>query len=83
MGEGDGGRGPYLAGRLTAWRDGGGVSDAGELVTEPRELTSAKIILGLCDRWHKLPSQVLAEPAEVLRLLRVEELGIRREGGEE
>ncbi|WP_377271930.1 hypothetical protein [Peterkaempfera sp. SMS 1(5)a] len=28
-------------------------------------------MLGLCDRWHKLPSEVLAEPAEMLRLLTI------------
>jgi len=39
----------------------------------------------LCDRWHKLPSQVLAEDASVLRLLEVYRLGHRKEeeeGGE-
>jgi hypothetical protein len=38
-------------------------------------------VIGLCDRWHKLPSEVLAEPAEVLRMLAVRELGMP-EGGE-
>jgi len=33
------------------------------------------LILALCDRWHKLPSEVLAEPAEMLRLLKIAELG--------
>jgi hypothetical protein len=33
------------------------------------------MILRLCDRFHVLPSQVLAEDAEVLRLCRVEALG--------
>jgi hypothetical protein len=37
------------------------------------------MILGLCDRFGCLPSQVLAEEASVLRLLRLEALG-RREG---
>jgi hypothetical protein len=32
-------------------------------------------VIGLCDRWHKLPSEVLAEPAEMWRLLRIVELG--------
>ncbi|WP_177330085.1 hypothetical protein [Streptomyces sp. F-1] len=34
------------------------------------------MILGLCDRWHKLPSEILAEPAETLRLLTIESLGV-------
>ena len=32
-------------------------------------------MIGLCDRWHKLPSEVLGEDVEVLRWLRVLELG--------
>lgn len=32
-------------------------------------------MLGLCDRWHKLPSEVLAEDASVLRLLEITALG--------
>jgi hypothetical protein len=31
--------------------------------------------VALCDRWHKLPSEVLAEPAEMLRYLKIIELG--------
>lgn len=34
------------------------------------------MILGLCDRWHKLPSEILAEDAALLRLLAIERLGI-------
>jgi hypothetical protein len=37
------------------------------------------MVLGLCDRWHKLPSEVLAEPAEMLRLLTIARLGRREE----
>jgi hypothetical protein len=40
------------------------------------------VVLALCDRWHQLPSQVLAEDAGVLRLLAVEGLAGLREGGE-
>jgi hypothetical protein len=32
-------------------------------------------VIDLCDRWHKLPSQVLAEDASVLRLLGIVALG--------
>jgi hypothetical protein len=34
-------------------------------------------VIGLCDRWHKLPSEVMAEPAGMLRLLKIVELGRR------
>jgi hypothetical protein len=37
------------------------------------------MILGVCDRFHVLPSQVMAEDAELLRLLRIEALGRRPE----
>jgi hypothetical protein len=33
------------------------------------------LILSLCRQFHKLPSEVYAEDAGVLRLLRIEELG--------
>ena len=38
-------------------------------------------MIGLCDRWHALPSQVLAEDAALLRLLDVYRLGHREEDG--
>jgi hypothetical protein len=41
-------------------------------------------VIGLCDRWHKLPSEVLAEPAQALRLLDIYGRGHRdEEGGED
>ena len=33
------------------------------------------MILGLCDRFHCLPSQVLAEDAELLRLIHIQSIG--------
>jgi hypothetical protein len=33
------------------------------------------MILGLCDRFHCLPSELLAEDAVLLRLLAIERLG--------
>jgi hypothetical protein len=39
-------------------------------------------VLALCDRWHKTPSQILAEPAEMVRLLRLEHLGTPEGGGD-
>lgn len=38
-------------------------------------------MLGLCDRFRCLPSQVLAEDASLLALLRVEEMGGRWDDG--
>ena len=32
-------------------------------------------MLGLCDRFHKLPSEVLAEDAYLLKLINIEKLG--------
>ena len=45
----------------------------------------AEIVIGLADRWHCPPSQVLAQDARVLRLLDVYRLGHRDEdeGGED
>lgn len=39
-------------------------------------------MLSLCDRWHKLPSEVLAEDASMLQLLEIAALG-RTEQSEE
>lgn len=39
------------------------------------------MILGLCERFRCLPSQVLAEDASLLRLLKIAELGHREEVG--
>lgn len=39
-------------------------------------------MISLCDRWHKLPSEVLAEDASVLQLLDLAALG-RPEQSEE
>jgi hypothetical protein len=39
-------------------------------------------VLGLCRQFHCLPSQALAEPAELLRMLEIESLG-RREGDDD
>jgi len=45
---------------------------------KPFELVKAEVVLGLCDRWAKLPSEVLAEDAETLvHLLAVAKLGKR------
>jgi hypothetical protein len=40
-------------------------------------------VIGLCDRWHQLPSRVLAEDASVLRLLEITRLGTREDDGDE
>lgn len=40
-------------------------------------------MIGLADRWHKLPSEVLAEDARVLRLLDIYRLGHREDSEDE
>jgi hypothetical protein len=43
-------------------------------------------VIGLCDRWHKTPPEILAMPAWVLKMLDVYRLGHRDEepeGGEQ
>jgi hypothetical protein len=37
------------------------------------------MILGLCRQFHCLPSQLAGEDAGILRLLKIEEHGVRRE----
>ena len=62
---------------LTLWRDfPGGLHSDGTPVGEPRELTYARTILALADRWKKLPSEIENEPAETFRLLEIERLGV-------
>lgn len=39
------------------------------------ELEVIQTLLALCDRFHALPSQVLAESTDLLRMLRIEERG--------
>lgn len=39
-------------------------------------------VLALCDRWHKLPSEVLAEDATLLRMLALEQRGKAVPGGQ-
>ena len=40
-------------------------------------------MIGLCDRWHKTPEEILAMDARALRLLDIYNRGHREEGGEE
>lgn len=40
-------------------------------------------MLGLCDRFRKLPSEILAEDASLVRLLQIETLGAPEEVNEE
>ena len=72
----DGGREPKFAEDLQRWRAcPGGVTADGHILTEPPELTRARTVLQLCDRFHCLPSQIEKEDAEVLRLIKIEALG--------
>jgi len=38
-------------------------------VDKPAELTWAETVIGLCERFGQLPSAVLAEDADLLRML--------------
>lgn len=40
-------------------------------------------MLGLCDRFHALPSAVMAEDADLLRMIKLEQHGKPAEGGEQ
>jgi hypothetical protein len=46
----------------------------------PAEVMEVRVVLGLCDRFHVLPSELLAEDCYLLRLLLIEKLA-EREGG--
>lgn len=35
----------------------------------------AMFVINLCDRWHKLPEEILAMDAESLKMLKLHELG--------
>jgi hypothetical protein len=64
--------GPFIT-AIRKWRHvGGGIDAEGNKVGKPPELQEAELILGLCDRFHKLPSEVLAEPIFLLWLLMIE-----------
>jgi len=66
--------------RLIRWREvPGGFDTDGREVTEPGELTEARFILRLCERFGCLPSELLAEDAALMRLLTIEQLGTPRE----
>ena len=43
----------------------------------PVEVMEARLILGLCDRFHKLPSEVVAESSHLLSLLAIERMSER------
>lgn len=42
---------------------------------KPSALTQAELVLAACDRFHCLPSQVLAEDASMLQLLAIAAAG--------
>lgn len=49
------------------------------MITEPEEANNARLILGLCDRFHCLPSQIYEEDAELFRMLTIEAMTKREE----
>lgn len=58
---------------------GGGVDSDGRVVGKPLEMARAEFILGMCERFGCLPSQLLAEDAGLMRMLKLETMG-RGEG---
>ncbi len=70
-----------FGGELDRWRavPGGVDSDGNPAALKPRELIHAELILGLCERFGCLPSQLLAEDAELLRLMEIVHRGRREE----
>ena len=49
-------------------------------MTEPEELAYARWLLGSCERFGCLPSELLGEDVELLKLQRIEAMG---RGGEQ
>jgi hypothetical protein len=77
--------GAPFARELERWRQvPGGVDSDGNLSAEPFELTEAKAILGLCDRFHCTPEAAREMDADVFRLLNIERAGTpdQAQGGE-
>lgn len=71
-----------FATELERFRDfPGAIRADGSTIREPYELTEAKTVLGICDRFKVLPSQVLQEDISLLRWLKIEALGVDKEGG--
>ena len=48
----------------------------------PVEVSESQLILRLCERFHKLPSEVMAESSYLLYLLRIESMTREKERGE-
>lgn len=38
----------------------------------------AELVLGLCDRFHCLPSQLEDEPADIMRLIAIQAMGTKQ-----
>jgi hypothetical protein len=68
--------------KVTRWRSfPGGVDSDGEPVVKPLEVEQAEVIIRLCERFHVLPSELLDEPVDLLRLITLADLG-DTEGGD-
>lgn len=75
--DGSGGRGEWpKRSEIERWKAvPGGVDSDGNVVTKPDNLARAEFILGACERFGCLPSELMKEDAELLKLLRLEDLG--------
>jgi len=56
------------------WADGDSSPVERPIVTEPIELKHARLVLTLCERFSCLPSQLMDEDSELLRLLSIVEM---------
>ena len=45
---------------------GGGIDASGRRINMPQSVRTAKLVDGLAQRYHQLPSQILNEPAQLL-----------------
>jgi hypothetical protein len=56
------------------------IDSYGNVVTKPKELSRAEILLNLCQFFHKLPSEILSEDAEIIQLMKLHRLANPGEG---
>ena len=63
---------------LAAWAaSDGAFTPDGDIARKPGELAYWEVVIGLCERFHCLPSQLMKEDAALLRGLKIVDLGRR------
>ena len=72
MGLSDNGDIRPFRGRIRRFKPvGGGVDSSGRVVGKPWELEEAQMVDGLCQRYGCLPSQLLDEDVQILKMLAI------------